>query len=330
MTEDKIVKLLIDKGLGSVHLPILPVSGGLLHRMYKVDTETGSYAVKHLNPNIMQRPSAMCNFKRAEALESVLESAGIPIVPALTIGGSKIQNVEGDYFYIYQWQNGTVTDKFNITADQCRIAGSIQGRVHAVEPKHIPRHEPESSFVDWTGLIGEAESNSFELYKLLKENEELFIYAESKLNEARAALPGIECIVDEDMDPKNVMWDDGNPKVIDLECLERGNPISSTLQLSLQWAGAEICDLDFTKLKAYFDGYFEAYDNGFRDYGSVFGLAYTWIEWLEYNIKRALGHCADEAEREMGLSQVEQTAAIIRYLCKMEDRIIRNFNRWFE
>lgn len=330
MTEDKIVKLLIDKGLGSARLPILPVSGGFLHRMYKVDTETGSYAVKHLNPNIMQRPSAMGNFKRAEALESVLESAGIPIVPALTIGGSKMQNDEGDCFYIYQWQNGTVTDKYNITADQCRIAGNIQGGIHAVAPRSIPKPEPELSCIDWAGLIDEAESKDFELWNLLKENEKLFIYAESEMNKARAALPGIECIVDEDMDPKNVMWDDGAPKVIDLECLERGNPISSTLQLSLQWAGAEICDLDFTKLKAYFDGYFEAYDNGFRDYGSVFGLAYTWIEWLEYNIKRALGHCADEAEREMGLSQVEQTAEIIRYLRKTEDRIIRNFKRWFE
>ena len=103
MTEDKIVKLLIDKGFGSARLPILPVSGGFLHRIYKVDTETGSYAVKHLNPNIMQRPSAMGNFKRAEALESVLESAGIPIVPALTIGGSKMQNDEVDDVYKFAY-----------------------------------------------------------------------------------------------------------------------------------------------------------------------------------------------------------------------------------
>ena len=62
MIEDKIVKLFMDTGWGSVRLPISPVPGGFLHRMYKVDTETGSFAVKHLNPNVMKRPDAMNNY----------------------------------------------------------------------------------------------------------------------------------------------------------------------------------------------------------------------------------------------------------------------------
>ena len=125
------------------------------------------------------------------------------------------------------------------------------------------------------------------------------------------------------------MWHEGNPKVIDLECLERANPVSSAIQLSLQWAGATICDLDFSKMKAFFDGYLDAYDSGFSDYSSVFGLAYTWVEWLEYNIRRALGHCTDEAEREIGLSEVELTVARIRYLKDMEGQILQNLKCWF-
>ena len=330
MIEDKIVKLYMDKGLGAVRFPVSPVSGGFLHRMYRVDTETGSYAVKHLNPNVMKRPEALNNMKKAEALENVLEEAGIPIVPALMIGGSKMQIVEGDHFYVFPWQDGTITDWYNISADQCRIAGNIQGRIHAVAPKRVPKSEPELSSIDWSGLMDEAEAKHPELWKLLKENENLLIYAEKEMNKAKAALPGIECIVDEDMDPKNVMWHEGKPMVIDLECLERGNPVSSVVQLSLQWAGAAIYDLDFSKLKAFFDGYSEAYDHGFRAYSSAFGLVYTWVEWLEYNIRRALGHCTDEAEREMGLSEVKETAARIRYLYEMEDQIIQKLKSWFE
>ncbi|MBQ7492298.1 MAG: hypothetical protein IJT76_06905, partial [Clostridia bacterium] len=99
---------------------------------------------------------------------------------------------------------------------------------------------------------------------------------------------------------------------------------------SLQWAGATICNLDFAKLKAFFDGYLDAYDNGFRDYAAVFGLAYTWIEWLEYNIMRANGQCVDEAEREMGTAQVRLTVERIQYLFHMEDRIKRHLKRWFQ
>ena len=327
-TEEAIARLFRRNGLGVIVPPITPVSGGFLHRMYRVDTADRSYAVKHLNPNIMRRPEAMGNFRRAEALERVLEDAGIPIVPALTIGGSKLQEQNGDYFYVFPWQNGTVTDWYHISAEQCRQAGSILGRIHAVDPRRIPRPEPERSAVDWAAYIEAAAAQGSEIAPLLKENEELLAYAEASMNEARTALPGIECITDEDMDPKNVMWAGGKPLVIDLECLEYGNPVSGALQLSLQWAGVTTCSLDFNKLKAFFDGYLAAWDCGFRDYDRVFGLAYTWIEWLEYNVRRALGDCRDEAEREMGSSQVRETLVRLRHLRALEDRIVQSLRLW--
>ena len=141
------------------------------------------------------------------------------------------------------------------------------------------------------------------------------------MNAARLALPAMECITNEDMDPKNVMWDEGKPVMIDLECLDYGNPVSHVLQLSLQWSGITTCTLDLAKTKAFFDGYLETWDNGFRNYGSVLGLAYTWIEWLEYNITRALGQCQDEEEQAMGVSEVRNTINRIRYIREKEDQI---------
>jgi len=65
----------------------------------------------------------------------------------------------------------------------------------------------------------------------------------------------------------------------------------------------------------------EAYDNGFRAYSDVFGLAYTWVDWLEYNIQRALGTCIDEEERKMGISEVKNTIDRIKYIRSMEKEI---------
>lgn len=329
MIQETIEKLLREKGLGSALGPITPVPGGYLHRMFRVDTQTGTYAVKHLNPKIMKRPEAMRNFRTAESYERLLERAGIPIVPALELDGSKMQVCDGEYFYLFHWQNGQATDWYHISPAQCRMAGSIQGRIHALAPRRIENIEAEACRIDWNRYIEEAERQNPVIGALLRENEALLNYAQDAVNRARSALPGIACIVDEDMDPKNVLWDEGRPYVIDLECLGRGSPVSSALQLSLQWAGVTTCDLDFDRLKAFFDGYHEAYDNGFRAYGRVFGLAYTWIEWLEYNITRALGACADEAEREMGIAEVKNTVARIRYLREKEDQIIDHFNTWF-
>ena len=329
MTDGLIIKLFKDKNIGNVIAPITKVSGGFMHRMYRVETDKGIYAVKHLNANIMKRPDAPDNYRRAEALEKQLEDAGIPIVPALTIDGNKMQLIDGEYFYIFHWQTGAISDWYNISAEQCRIAGNIQGRIHAIERGPVSQTETELSSVNWDGLIKEAANKDHRVEKLIKDNKELLLYAENEMNKARAELPPVESIVDEDMDPKNVMWDNDRALVIDLECLDRGNPVSSVIQLSLQWAGITICDLALTKMKAFFEGYTEAYDNGYKEYWKVFGLAYTWIEWLEYNITRALDDHADEAERETGLSQVEQTIARIRYINEMEDTIIRNLKEWF-
>ena len=322
-----IINLFARGDLGQIATPITPVSGGFMHRMYRVDTTNKSYAVKHLNPVIMQRPGAKDNYKRAEALEKKLEEAGIPIVPAITIDGAKMQECQGEFFYIFDWKEGKITDWNNITAEQCWFAGEIQGKIHAIEPRKIVRTgEMSLSNIDFGKYIREAENKNRDIFLCLKENENLLNYAQGQLNRARQALPDIECIVDEDMDSKNVMWDNGKPFVIDLECLDYGNPISSAVQLSLQWSGITTCSLDLAKHRAFWEGYLAEYDCGFSDYDKTFGVAYTWIEWLEYNISRTLGNCQDEAERQMGINEVKNTVARIAYIREMEDEIKHNMN----
>ena len=327
MAEAAIKRLFEAKGLGEVLLPVTPVSGGFLHRMYRVRILNRTYAVKCLNPEIMKRPDAMDNYRRAEELEKILEDGGIPIVPALEIEGQRMQELDGRYYYIFRWQEGRITDWDRITEEQCRQAGNIQGRIHALRPGRATGRKQEMSRINWKSYIREAEGRNGGIAALLRENETLLTRAQDEMNRARTALPDIECITDEDMDPKNVMWDQGRPVVIDLECLGYGNPVSHALQLSLQWAGVTTCSLDTEKMNAFFDGYLEAYDNGFRDYGSVLGIAYTWIEWLEFNLRRALGQCQDGAEQETGENQARETVRRIRHIRENEDRIRQAFSR---
>ena len=318
-----IESLFEELGLGNIISPITPVSGGFMHRMYKVCTTNHIYAVKHLNCEIMKRPTAMENYKKAERLETILEEAGIPIVPALTFDGKKMQEFQGNYFYIFDWHDGKITDWNNITAEQCRKAGNIQGRIHAIETEQSEPSEPELSIIDWNEYLAKSVECK-EVESLLKGNLPLLDYAQTELNKARQSLPNITTIIDEDMDPKNVMWKNDEPVVIDLECLDYGNPVSSAIQLSLQWAGITLCNYDAENQKSFFQGYLAAYDNGFRDYKNVFGLTYTWIEWLEYNIQRALGASQDKTEQEMGLAEVKNTINRIKYIHHMEDKIKSN------
>ena len=321
MTEQRITYIFKELGLGEVIPPITSVSGGLMHRMYRVNTAEKSYAVKHLNPEIMKRPATAANFARAEKLEGIIEDAGIPIVPALRFGGRKMQCIDGAFFYIFDWHEGSITDWNHILADQCRNAGSILGRIHALEPEEGVTEEAEESHIDWDRYVREAFRKDPEIGRLLSDHAALLHHAEEELNRARKLLPPVRCISDGDMDPKNVMWENGKPFVIDLECLDYGNPAAHALDLSLQWSGITTCNLDLSHLKAFFEGYLSMYDNGFRGYNDIFGIAYTWIEWLEYNVRRALGESSDEDEQLTGVTELKNTLHRIRYIHEMEQDI---------
>lgn len=320
-TEELLARLMSVCGLGEIVAAVESVSGGLMHRMYKVTTDSGIYAVKHLNAEIMKRPDAQENYARAEKIEAILEKSEVPIVPAMVIHDRKMQNVDGQFFYIFMWQSGRITDWNHISREECHKAGNILGKIHAIEPRNIAQQPPEISHIDWHGYLRKAKQEDSGIAALLEENEELLVSVENELNKARASLPAMLCLSDEDMDPKNIMWDNGTPWVIDLECLDYGNPVSHVMQLALQWSGIVTCELDTDKMVAFFDGYLEAYDNGFRSYGDTVGVAYTWVEWLEYNIQRALGNCMDEAERQLGISEVKNTMNRIQYIHKMEPQI---------
>ena len=68
----------------------------------------------------MQRKTAMANFIRAEQIESKLEQKNIPILPALSFNGRKMQEIDGEYFYLFDYFPGKALKSNEITADHCK------------------------------------------------------------------------------------------------------------------------------------------------------------------------------------------------------------------
>lgn len=321
---DNISVLFRKYGLGNVCGTIEPVSGGLMHKMYKVRTESEVYAVKCLNPEIMKRPGVLDNYARAEELESILEKEGVPIVPALSFYGKKMIEEDGKYYYIFRWQEGSITDYNNIPKQQCYMAGEILGRIHRIDPQNAMQEENELSDIDFEAYAFEADKKNSSIAGLIADNLPLLKEAQDKLNNARRLLPAMSAIDDPDMDPKNIMWHEDEAYVIDLECLERGNPIATCLDLALQWAGTVNGKYSEEKLLGFFKGYLSAYDNGFRSYDELFGISYTWVEWLEYNLRRALGmEGSNEEDIRRGEDELRNTVDRIKYLRDIEEDVCR-------
>jgi len=70
-----VINKLVDKlNLGNILDEPTRVTGGLLNRMYKVNTSIGIYAIKHLNPEVMKRKEAKNNHILAEKIANIAKN----------------------------------------------------------------------------------------------------------------------------------------------------------------------------------------------------------------------------------------------------------------
>lgn len=289
--------------LGGLSAPPVQLSGGYTHRMFSLTTTAGRCAVKLLNPEIMSRPGAQDNYARAEAFEAMLEAAGLPILPARVIGGRKMQYVDGQYLYVFDYFDGCVLPDREITPAHCAAMGDVLARIHAVARREAA-DEPAGSSPDWPRLTAgllrhpEAVPEGADMHRALP----TLIRATRAMELASARLPRTEALCHNDMDSKNVLWQGDSFRIIDLECLGYANAEQELLDLAISWAG---WPAEETKFKAFLHAYRAAGGRITAAPADLYDSRRNHLDWLAYNARRAL--CEDPKERRTGREQVAET-----------------------
>ena len=245
-----------DLQLGKVLKNPVQVTGGFMHRMFKIVTEQGSYIIKLLNPNIMKRPTAMGNYKIADDIERILKQNNIPAVYALEFKNRKMQELNGQYYYIFEWYDGKSLKDGEIKSVHCEKIGEVLAKIHNIDLKNEP-FEKDEMHIDWQKYIELAKDMNSPICDYIKDYADLFNDSMAKGNEAIKKLPPVKAICHNDMDSKNVLWIGDEFKLIDLECLRYSNPYLELFELALCWSGYEGCNINFnlfnTFIKSYFD-----------------------------------------------------------------------------
>ncbi len=313
--------------LGQVLEKPIQVTGGFMHRMFKVVTEKGMYIIKLLNSNIMKRPTAMCNYKIADDIEEILKQNNIPAIYALEFQNSKMQELNGQYYYVFEWYDGKALKDDKIKPIHCKKIGEILAKIHNIDLKNEPFERTETQ-IDWQKYVELAKESHSPIYNIIKDNVGLFNESMTKGNTAIKKMPAVKAICHNDMDSKNILWLGDEFKLIDLECLGYSNPYLELFELALCWSGYEICDIDFERFNIFFKAYFANTNLDTNiDWSVMYYSNYGRLEWLEYNIKRALMiECDNEEEQQLGISEVKETVKHIIYYDKVKDGILRNIS----
>jgi len=74
-------KISIQLELGLILTEPTALSGGLLHQMFQLQTTSGTYAIKLLNPSILSRPKARQNFIDSERIATALQHEALLSLP---------------------------------------------------------------------------------------------------------------------------------------------------------------------------------------------------------------------------------------------------------
>lgn len=320
-------KLVDNLNLGKIEEGPIQVAGGLTHRMFRVFTDKGRYIVKLLNANIMKRPTAMGNFNKADFYEEILKQNNISAIYSIIFNNKKMQEIDGQYFYVYEWYDGKVLKDGEITKYHCEEIGKVLANIHNIDLVNKDFSDKEKN-IDFKYYVDLCKKKESPIYELLYDKIDILNDSMNKGNEAIKNLPNYYSICHNDMDSKNVMWLNKDYKIIDLECLGYFNPYLELYELALCWSGYEKCNIDFKLFKTFFKSYFDNSKLDKKiDWESIYYANNGRLEWLEFNIKRSLMiECDTKEEQEIGLNEVKETIEHVVYYDKAKDKILSVIN----
>jgi len=297
--------------LGKLQNPPEEISGGLLHRMFAIDTTSGKYAVKALNPQIMARPTALNNFIRSERIANIV-ATNVPALPAKTIGGEFIHNLDGQYYLIFDWIDGYSLNSKDINNVHCEFMGAILANIHNTDFSQMDiADDPFTTIdeIDWNFYLCEGQrSNSAWVNQLQHSIEKLYTWSVSA-KRSYTTLATDTVISHGDLEPKNVMWSQDNPTIIDWESAGHIHPMHDLIETAFYWSEGELGGINRERFISFIRGYQSKVGTLQADWRMILEHGYLGkLGWLEYSLKRSLWiECTDEKEQQMGTLHVTAT-----------------------
>ena len=310
---EKIAGLFTQFNLGTINVKPEEVKGGLLHRMYKVETGNQIYAIKALNPSIMKRKAAYGHFILSEELSRYALKQGINAVPALMIDDDVILKYENQMYQVFPWMDGVNGKEMMIDMVMCRSIGRVLSSIHNLEFESDSAVVDQAQVVDWQTYCTLGLEQDSTWYSLLSSNISKLKEIESKMTESLLNLTKTT-ISHRDLNPKNTLWQDKQtPIIIDWESAGLTNVYIELLEVALYWSRD---GNDSDCFKAVIDEY-----SKYRsiDYSKLLATTHAINEgrfnWLAYNFRRSLDiECSSSAEQTLGTKQVILTVeAILNY-----------------
>ena len=298
--------LINETGLGELIDKPVRVMGGLLNRIYKANTTTGVYAIKHLNSEVMKRKDAKYNHILAEKIANIAKENKINCLPAKIINGITLQEIEGNYFFIFDWFEGKAMNEEEVTIEHIKKVATLLAKLHNIDFGNIKNEcnlGNEISEINFDYYISKLENE--EIKELIMNKKDYLMDLDKKATKARKEISNNLVVSHRDLDIPNILWDAKNtPTIIDWESSGLVNPCEELLETAWDWCGGQN-NFNPERYRCFLNTY-KLNGGNLKDLNkAVYSNFKNKSGWLEYNLKRVCKlECLDEEEQKLGEKEV--------------------------
>ncbi|MBA2654411.1 MAG: aminoglycoside phosphotransferase family protein [Gammaproteobacteria bacterium] len=291
------------------------IHGGLLHLMWRIDTDKGSYAIKQLSKDIdLTDERIVKNYELSEHIARGFAAKNIPALCAIAQFGNYLFMTEDTGYLVYPWVDAKSLDSQVVSKSHALKIAAILAKMHQLnldEPDLPPAHFYTYTQEQIVALIDKTKQFDCPFSENLWQNLDNILAANEAYQKAMPILKTHIIVTHGDLDQKNVLWDsDNNPILIDWESACKINPTYDIINTAFYWSGIT-SDFD----KALFFKMIHTYQQAGgvinkEHIVAAIGGVFSWIGWLVYNINRSCV-AGDSEQKSMGITQVNETLATI-------------------
>lgn len=303
------------------------VRGGWLHRVYYLETSKGVFAVKELNSDWSQDKQWLEGFVRREQFAGSLAHAGMPAVAAIKLNGRVLVHYQQLVFVIYPWIEGQVLLPEQTGLKHMRALGQFLAEVHEYSLQHPDIHLPLAI------ELGSHCSTSFvEQWLDRHQHKQVADIVKASLCHIDQASSGLTVASHTDINPYNVVWQQGRPYVLDWELSASISPIQELLGVAIEWTGLIKGHWDSDCLTEVLSSYFARASSlqTVRDMENdsvkaVTGVVKSWADWLKF----LLSNKSDQLQSDRGIAEAIQALYYISIWRGPITELIRTWSLYY-
>jgi Ser/Thr protein kinase RdoA (MazF antagonist) len=282
--------------LGDVRDDLVPAALGWggHNRIFKLETTTGSWAIKQLGRRLA--PDAEAAF----GIEMAAYAGGVAMAPPVpTTAGGCWAEIGGVFFRCHRWIEGSAKENHDTSPPEARAMGRIVAHLHQLAiPCSLPRESnPVMDAEQWMSLEAAGRGRGTAWANAIAEHvESLATIAAGPT----PALLGRDELVGShrDLNAHNVLFSQAGLHLVDWDGAGPAWPRWERVDFALRWAERRSGDCDEEVLLAFLLGYLDGGGTlGGDDPAVVSAAPAALVPWVVQNLEMAIDTPSDDQDR---------------------------------